>query len=596
MRRPIPQPPQAGAGQIAELADSTPTGPDAVRAATPFAAASTASGVAMSATMWDGAAGEDEPLVTAAMASGAWAQLVRCFARWQGATRRLHSRALRRLAANTPVDPNERSTWRSSDAHATAVLRRHGITTLDSMKLSDRAVNGLIRGQRDADQRAGLDWQVLHDPPSLLDDRLREAHRTLPVDLGDPQMWKWPEDQRRVLAETLGVSPGLADELSRWALAHPDLFDEGSLRCWCIASGTWLRLAAEQLDPVGVVDRPVGVFIAPAPGREGWCLEPCLSLPMIRLISELGGTIDRTLRGAVVPMDASAELLERINTNTLHCGDTRLVDTPTQLSSDLARVFGRPVRVSLTDKRDRWGRIHVTKHQWKSGERAVGELRLKVMTTTVKAFATKRLGATDVDSLYSHGTVTRSAAMELGEAVVCAVERGLPLLLSSEAAGMLDGTTRVGRMKGCPGVITITSSDGMEASTSRVVAEQAISRMRALRDSDTDQQKVVLDAGARQVLRMTLARPLTDDPVLLGCQQEIAAVMAVGSGVNASQTGTGKTVVTARGALYQRAATIPGFRGSWSRRDGCSASGWPSSPRGRPRVGCRRWCPTPAST
>jgi hypothetical protein len=510
----------------------------------------------MSASMWDPGGGEDEALVTAAMASAAWAQLVRCFPRWQGATRKLHSTALRRLAANRPVDPNDKATWRSSDAHATAVLRRHAITTLDSTKLSDRAVFRLIDGQRDADQRAGLDWAVLHDPPSAIDDQLREANRTLPIDLADPGMWKWPEDQRRILAETLGLTPGLADDLSRWTIAHPNRFDEHTLRCWRIASGTWLRLAGEQLDPVGVVVRPVGVFLAPAPLKGGWCLEPCLSLPMIRLISELGGTVDRALRGAILPMDASVELLERLNTNTLHTGDRRLVDTPGQLSSDLARVFGRPVRVSPADRRDRWGRIHITKQEYKSGGRAERELRLKVMTTTVKGFAAKRLGSADADPL--HGSGSRSAAMELGEAVNCAIERNLPLLLSSEAAGILDGTTRVGRMKGCPGVITITTSDGIEAATERVVAEQAPARLRVLRD--TNEQEVVLDAGARQVLRMTLARPLTDDPVLLGRQQEVAAVMAVGSGVNASQTGTGKTVVTARGALYQRAATTPGFR------------------------------------
>jgi hypothetical protein len=76
-----------------------------------------------------------------------------------------HPQALRRLAAGTPVDPNDTAMWRSSDAHATGVLRRHGITTLDSMKLSDRAVNELIAGQRDADRRAVLEWGVLHDPP-----------------------------------------------------------------------------------------------------------------------------------------------------------------------------------------------------------------------------------------------------------------------------------------------------------------------------------------------------------------------------------------------------------------------------------------------
>ena len=39
---------------------------------------------------------------------------------------------------------------------------------------------------------------------------------------------------------------------------------------------------------------------------------------------------------------------------------------------------------------------------------------------------------------------------------------------------------------------------------------------------------------------MTRARPLADDPVLLGRQKEIAALKVVGSGVDASQVGTGK--------------------------------------------------------
>ena len=44
--------------------------------------------------------------------------------------------------------------------------------------------------------------------------------------------------------------------------------------------------------------------------------------------------------------------------------------------------------------------------------------------------------------------------MELGEAVQTAIERGLPLLLSTEAAGQLKDTVRVGRMKGRPGLLT----------------------------------------------------------------------------------------------------------------------------------------------
>ena len=92
-------------------------------------------------------------------------------------------------------------------------------------------------------------------------------------------------------------------------------------------------------------------------------------------------------------------------------------------------------------------------------------------------------------------------------------------------------------MKGRPGALTITSSDGLSATTRRVVAEQAISELRALKQNGA---KVTLDAGARQLVRMTLARPLADDPVLLGRQQHMAALKVVGSGVDASQVGAGK--------------------------------------------------------
>ena len=88
------------------------------------------------------------------------------------------------------------------------------------------------------------------------------------------------------------------------------------------------------------------------------------------------------------------------------------------------------------------------------------------------------------------------------------------------------------------------------------MAEQAIAELRTLRRAD---KTVTLDAGARQVVRMTLARPLDDDPVLLGRQKEIAALKVVGSGVDASATGAGKTVTSAR-ALAHRASTTTRFR------------------------------------
>ena len=104
---------------------------------------------------------------------------------------------------------------------------------------------------------------------------------------------------------------------------------------------------------------------------------------------------------------------------------------------------------------------------------------------------------------------------------------------------------------------TITSSDGVSATTRRVVAEQAIGELRALKRA---RAKVTLSAGARQLVRMTLARPLADDPVLLGRQREMAALKVVGSGVDASAVGTGKTICSGR-ALAHRASTQPRFRG-----------------------------------
>ena len=99
--------------------------------------------------------------------------------------------------------------------------------------------------------------------------------------------------------------------------------------------------------------------------------------------------------------------------------------------------------------------------------------------------------------------------------------------------------------------------------------------------------KVTLDAGARQLVRMTLARPLADDPVLLGRQQQIAALKVVGSGVDAA-SGNRETVTTGR-ALRKRAATTSRLRamivaegrllGQW--RDELIAA--------PPAADCRRW-------
>ena len=183
---------------------------------------------------------------------------------------------------------------------------------------------------------------------------------------------------------------------------------------------------------------------------------------------------------------------------------------------------------------------------------ARSELRLRIATLPSRRLPRRRVGSAPLDEYHA----THSAPMEIGEAVQTAIEHGLPLLLSSEAAGELKDIVRVGRMKGRPGLLAITTADGPTATTRRVVAEQAIPELRELRRSGAS---VTLDAGARQLVRMIGARPLADDPVLLGRQRELAALKVVGSGVDASQTGTGKTITSGR-ALAHRATTTARFR------------------------------------
>jgi len=525
------------------------------------AAASTSSGRELSLPGWgrglDGERVERDRLIAQARGTDAARQLQRCFPRWAAAFDHLSWRALVGLARNEPVDPNHPDTWENRDARAQGVLRRHGLTTVNAGRLSLAAVKVLVAGQAAVDREAGLDWSRLTIPASRLDDGLRRAHARLPIDLQDPAVWVYREDQRRVLGERLGVEVGAADDLSRWVLANPGRFDTEDLQSWRIGSRTWLALADEQLDPVGHVARPVGLFVVPALTGEGWQLVPVLSLDAIRLFSQLGGRVERDLCSAVLPRDRVSELLGRLNVRTLHAGPRENLDSAGQLAQDLSRMLGQPVSPGVPqDKRDRWGRLHVFRLTYRTtdGRQDVEEIRLRVWTFHVRDFGQRRLGAHRIDDRQGG---QGSAMMELGEAVQTAVERELPLLLSTEAAGQLKGMVRIGRMKGRPGMVTITSSDGLSATTRSLVAEQAVPELRKLKAANA---KVTLDAGARQVIRMTLAKPLDDDPVLLGRQREIAALKVVGSGLDASATGSGKTITTAR-AVSHRATVQPRFRG-----------------------------------
>ena len=271
------------------------------------AAVSTCSGRPLTLDGWgtgpQAGPSERDALLARARETDSSRQLQRCFPRWTTALEHLSWRALRALAADQPVDPSDPDAWRTRDEAALGVLRRHGLTRTNPGHLTITAVDTLIAGQAAADRAAGLDWTTVTAPASRLDEALRRAHTRLPIDLSDPGVFAHVGAQRRALAARLGLAAGQADDLSRWALACPGQFDASDLRCWRIASASWLALADEQLDPVDRVERPVGVFVVPALTGGGWQLSPVLSLDAIRLIVALGGRLERDLRAAAIPGD-----------------------------------------------------------------------------------------------------------------------------------------------------------------------------------------------------------------------------------------------------------------------------------------------------
>ena len=267
--------------------------------------------------------------------------------------------ALLELAANRPIDPNDTSAWVNDDAHAAAVLRRHGIADVSTARLELRAARQLAAGQAERDSHAGLDWSRVTAPAHLLDDQLREAHAQLPIDLDDPSVWVAPADRRRAVARGLGLDPGAGDQLSHWALADLERFDAEDLRCWRIASPTWIALADQQLPPVDRIERPVGVLLAPAPS-EGWDLTPTFSMDAMRFLVALGATIERDLRAAVLPAPEIPTFVTRWNQRTLHAGPRENVDSRNDLAEALTRELGLRVDPGAPDDAvDRWGRVVV---------------------------------------------------------------------------------------------------------------------------------------------------------------------------------------------------------------------------------------------
>ena len=271
----------------------------------------------------------------------------------------------------------------------------------------------------------------------------------LPIDLGDPAVYVHRDDQRRVLAGRLGLPADKADDLSRWALAYPDEFDLEDFRCWRIGSSTWLALVDEQLETIERVQRPVGLFVAPAIRTDGWQLSPVLSLDAIRLVEMLGGQVDRDLCGATLRFDRVPALLERVNLQTLHAGPKECWTPPASCVGTVGEAgpAGEPRRAARQARPVGQLVVSRTGYTGNDGTR-MSELRLRVVTFPTRDFTQRRLGARRMSEKYN---AQASAAMDLGEAVQTAVERGLPLLLSTEAAGHLKDKIRVGRMKGRPG-------------------------------------------------------------------------------------------------------------------------------------------------
>ena len=302
------------------------------------------------------------------------------------------------------------------------------------------------------------------------------------------------------------------------------------------------------------VQRPVGVLLAPATG-DGWQLEPTFSLDAIRALATLGATIDGDLRAATLPVEAIPQLLARWNPRTLHAGPREHVDSARALADALTRELGRPVAPGAPDTPlDRWGRVlvHRRSHTAADGHEHA-ELGLRVVTLTARRLPRRRLGSAPFDEFHA----TRSAVMELGEAVQTAIEHGLPLLLVLRGRPANSRTPCAsGARRAAP---ACWPSPPPTAPAPPRGASSPSRRSPNCASSSAPAPAVTLDAGARQLVRMVLARPLADDPVLLGRQRDLAALKVVGSGVDASQTGTGKTITSGR-ALAHRAATTPRLR------------------------------------
>lgn len=438
----------------------------------------------------------------------------------------LRPEVIAELLLNPPLEPvqldellTRDTSWAHQSMSLTTIAKKLGIvlTRDETSWLSDAAIELLKAGER--------------------------------IDREDPGTWrtgsaKWTA----VVAARIGVRETQSHDLSHRALGRAlageptDIDDPYS---WRLGSQTWgHKMDAAHGPLTGIVEQPIGMIVVPHPNGQdaGWQTRPVFSVPMMRLLLQHGCRVDRYLQVAT-PSAQFGKVLARIDQDWLagaH-GDRR--------SSAFQRW------VALGDKRTQ----STPANNW------VGIREAKTMqggyvfiaTATRKAMPVQRYGAGTAATHTNRQRVIGgwSAAQELGELVAAATEIPLPVVLSSEAAAELDGVTRIGRMKGLPGVLTVTSIDQGEVQTNTVQARRAA----ALIAQGKIAGDVRLSRDARMVMQMAIARPLSDDAVLLPPQQGTSAAMVSGSCVNASEVGTGKTVMTGR-ALARAAEKTTRFR------------------------------------
>ena len=394
---------------------------------------------AAAGSLGSGWLGAQEPerarLAEQARASDAARQLQRCFPRWSRRSSTCAGGRSRGWRATSPSTPTTRTAGAVATSHAQVVLRRHGLTRPPASRLTTHAQQALIDGQAASRprRRPRLDAVTARARRST---RARAARtRGCRSTSTTRACSRSGSDQRRALCARLGLAPGQADDLSRWVLEHPDavrrrrpaLLADRLARPGC-GSPT------SSSPPVERVERPVGVFVVPARPRAGGSWSRC---------SRSSDPSDRRARRASGPRPVRRDAARRRGRRAARADQPRTrctpgakerLDSAGQLAQELTRALGRTLSPGVPrDKRDRWGRLLVTRrsHTSRDGDER-SELALRVVTFPAREFsaAPARRGAAR-----SSAARQPSAVMELGEAVQTAVERGLPLLLSTEAAG-----------------------------------------------------------------------------------------------------------------------------------------------------------------